>query len=254
MGKKIIKSIDRALQVLEVFRLDKPEWGVTEISEELNLYKSNVHNILSTLVHRGFVEKNPLTDKYRLSIKMYELGSIVLENLDLRKTALPYIEKISNKFNETVHLGVLDKNEVISIEQKETAQSLKPTVFIGKRAPLYCTAVGKAILAYFSPEKLEEFFNNTELKPYTENTITDPNKLKQELKEIRKQGYAVDRNEHEVGINCIAAPIRDYTGKVIASMSVSGPASRLKEKKVPEIAEEVKQATRQISRELGDQQ
>lgn len=252
MSNKIIKTIDRSLQVLELFSLEKSEWGITEISEELNLYKSNVYNILYTLSQRGFVEKNPNNDKYKLSIKLYELGSVVLENLDIREIALPHIKKLSNKYNETVHLGVLDKDHVISIEQKESPQSLKPTVFIGKRTPLYCTAVGKAILANFSEQRLEKYLENNKLKKYTENTITDKNVLKKELKKIKEQGYSIDQNEHEEGINCVAAPIKDHNGTVTASISISGPASRINDKNINELAQEVKKSANEISEKLGN--
>ena len=124
MEKKIIRSIDRTLQVLELFSLEKPEWGVTEISKALNIYKSNVHNILSTLAEKSFVKKDSKTDKYKLGIKFFELGSVVIKNMDLRRIAHPHIEELSKEFNETVHLGVLDKGRVVSIEREESNKSL----------------------------------------------------------------------------------------------------------------------------------
>jgi len=251
MEKKVIQSIDRALQVIELFSLEKPEWGVTEISKNLNIYKSNVYNILTTLVERGFVIKDSKTDKYKLGIKFFELGSVVIKNMDLRKIAHPHIEKLSKEFNETVHLGVLDKGRVISIEREESGQSLSPRIFIGKRAPLHCTAVGKAIMAYLSEDKVSLIIKEKGLEKYTENTITDREKLEKEFLKIRKQGYAVDNMEHEEGVRCVAGPIRDYTGKVIASMSVSGPAFRINGNNIPNIAKKVKEYCDCISEEMG---
>jgi len=251
MEKKVIQSIDRALQVIELFSLEKPEWGVTEISKNLNIYKSNVYNILTTLVERGFVIKDSKTDKYKLGIKFFELGSVVIKNMDLRKIAHPHIEKLSKEFNETVHLGVLDKGRVISIEREESGQSLSPRIFIGKRAPLHCTAVGKAIMAYLSEDKVSLIVKEKGLEKYTENTITDREKLEKEFLKIRKQGYAVDNMEHEEGVRCVAGPIRDYTGKVIASMSVSGPAFRINGNNIPNIAKKVKEYCDCISEEMG---
>jgi len=251
MEKKIIQSIDRALQVLELFSLEKPEWGVTEISKALNIYKSNVHNILTTLVERGFVIKDSKTDKYKLGIKFFELGSVVIKNMDLRKIAHPHIEKLSKEFNETVHLGVLDKGRVVSIEREESGQSLSPRIFIGKRAPLHCIAVGKAIMAYLSEDEINFIIKEKGLEKFTENTITTKEGLKNELKKIQKQGYAVDNMEHEEGVRCVASPIRDYNGKVIASMSVSGPAFRINESNIPIIAKKVKEYCDCISEEMG---
>ncbi len=251
MEKKIIQSIDRALQVLELFSLEKPEWGVTEISKVLNIYKSNVHNILSTFAEKGFVKKDSKTDKYKLGIKFFELGSVVIQNMDLRRIAHTYIEKLSKEFNETVHLGVLDEGRVISIEREESNKGLCSRIEIGRRAPLYCTAVGKAIMAYLSENEINLIIKEKELEKYTENTITTKEGLENEFKKIRKQGYAVDNMEHEEGVRCVASSIRDYSGGVIASMSVSGPAFRINEDNMFVIAKKIKEYCDCISEEMG---
>ena len=251
MEKKIIRSIDRTLQVLELFSLEKPEWGVTEISKALSIYKSNVHNVLTTLAERGFVIKDSKTDKYKLGIKFFELGSIVIKNMDLRKIAHPYMEKLLKEFNETVHLGILVEGEILSIEQEESGQSLSPRIFIGKRAPLYCTGIGKAIMAYLPKDKFAFTIKEIGLTRYTEGTISNEEELEKELEKIREQGYAVDNMEHEEGVRCVAGPIRDYTGKVSASLSVSGPAFRINENNVPNIAKKVKEYCDYISKEMG---
>jgi len=251
MEKKTIQSIDRALQVLELFSLEKPEWGVTEISKALNIYKSNVHNILSTFAEKGFVKKDSKTDKYKLGIKFFELGSVVIKNMDLRRIAHPHIEKLSKEFNETVHLGVLDEGRVVSIEREESNKGLCSHIEIGKRTPLHCTAVGKAIMAYLSEDKVATIVKGKGLEKYTENTITNEEELEKEFLKIRKQGYAVDNMEHEEGVRCVAGPIRDYNGKVIASMSISGPAFRINESNIPNIAKKVKECCDCISEEMG---
>ena len=251
MEKKIIQSIDRALQVLELFSLEKPEWGVTEISKALNIYKSNVHNVLTTLAEKGFVIKDSKTDKYKLGIKFFELGSIVIKNMDLRKIAHPYIEELSKEFKETVHLGILDKGRVVSIEREESDTGLCSHIEIGKRTPLHCTAVGKAIMSYLSENEINLIIKEKGLEKFTENTITNKEGLENELKKIREQGYAVDNIEHEEGVRCVAGPIRDYSGKVIASMSISGPAFRINEDNTPNIAKKVKEYCDCISKEMG---
>jgi len=251
MEKKIIQSIDRALQVLELFSLEKPEWGITEISKALNIYKSNVHNVLTTLAEKGFVVKDSNTNKYKLGIKFFELGSIVIKNMDLRKIAHPYIEELSKEFNETVHLGILDKGRVVSIEGEESDKSLCSHIEIGKRTPLHCTAIGKAIMAYLSENEINFTIREKGLEKFTENTVTTKKELENEFKKIREQGFAVDNMEHEEGVQCVAGPIRDYTGKVIASMSISGPAFRINENDIPIIAKKVKEYCDCISEEMG---
>lgn len=251
MKGKVINSIDRTLQILQLFSLQKPEWGVSEISRALNLYKSCVHNTLYTLLKRGFVTKNPDNDKYRLSIKFFELGSIVLENIDLRKIAHPYMEQLSKEFNETVHLGILSEGEVVSIEQEKSNQTLQPQIYIGKRAPLHCTGVGKALLAFLPAEEINRIIKEKGLKKYTNNTITDAFQLKKELEKVRQLGYAIDNMEHEPGVRCIAAPIRDHKGNIVASMSLSGPAFRIEEDQIPFIKERVICYCRLISQAMG---
>ena len=251
MERKIIQSIDRALQVLELFSLEKPEWGITEISKALNIYKSNVHNVLTTLAEKGFVLKNSKTDKYKLGIKFFELGSIVIKNMDLRKIAHPYIEELFKEFKETVHLGVLDKGRVVSIEREESDKGLCSHVEIGKRTSLHCTAVGKAMMAYLNEDEINLIIKEKNLEKFTENTITTKKELEKEFLKIQKQGYSVDNMEHEEGVRCVASPIRDYTGKVIASMSVSGPAFRINKSNIPNIAKKVKECCDCISEEMG---
>jgi len=251
MEKKIIQSIDRALQVLELYSLEKPEWGVTEISKALNIYKSHVHNILSTFAEKGFVKKDSKTDKYKLGIKFFELGSVVIKNMNLRKIAHTYMEKLSKEFNETVHLGILSRGEIISIEQEESSKNLYSHIIIGKRAPLHCTAVGKAIMAFLPKDEVSLIIKEKGLEKFTENTITTKEDLENEFKKIQEQGHAVDNMEHEEELRCVAGPIRDYSGRVIAGMSISGPAFRINEGNILDIAKKVKKYCDYISKEMG---
>jgi len=251
MENKIIRSVDRTLQVLELFSLEKPEWGITEVSKALNMYKSNVFNILFTLSERGFIKKDSNTNKYRLGIKFFELGSVVIKNMNLRKIAYPYIEKLSKEFNETVHLGVLDEGRVVSIEREESKQGLTSHIEIGKSAPLHCTAVGKAIMAYLPSDKVNAIIKEKGLKKYTANTIINKEDLLIELKKIRKYGYAIDNIEHEDGVRCVAGSILDHRGEIIASLSISGPAFRLDLKDIMRIAKKIKDNCKGISEEIG---
>ena len=251
MEEKINKSIDKALQIIELFNMEKPVWGITEISKALNMYKSNVYNILFTLAKRGFIKKDFNKEKYSLSIKYFELGSVVIKNMDLRKISLPYIEKLFQEFSETVHLGVLDDGRVVSIEREESKQGLYSHIEIGKSAPLYCTAVGKAIMAYLPSDEVNSLIKEKGLKKYTESTIVKKEDLIKELVKIRKQGYAIDNMEHEEGVRCLAAPIRDHRGEAGASLSISGPAFRMDNKDIIHIAKKIKQYCNYISEEIG---
>jgi len=251
MEEKINKSIDRALQIIELFSMEKPVWGITEISKELNMYKSNIYNILFTLAKRGFIKKDFKTEKYSLSIKYFELGSVVIKNMDLRKIASPYIEKLFQEFNETVHLGVLDEGRVVSIEREESRQGLYSHIEIGKSTPLHCTAVGKVIMAYLPLEKIDSIIMEKGLKKFTSSTIINRDELLMELEKIQKQGYAIDNLEHEEGVLCVAGPIRDYTGQVIASLSISGPAFRIGLENVMKFAEKIMENCNNISEEIG---
>lgn len=247
-----VQSLRRAIEILLLLGSEgKTEWGVTDIGRELGLPKSTVHRLLSTLEAYGLVEQNPETALYRLGLRLFELGSVVLKNMNLRRIALPIIQELSARCGETVHLGVLSDWEVLSIEEAESPLTLKATVYIGKRAPLHCTAVGKALLAFLKENELEAIIAAKGLKKYTENTITDPALLKEHLSQIRARGFAVDNEEHELGVRCVGAPVFDHEGKVVASISASGPSFRITEDRVNELALEVIAAAQRISGALG---
>lgn len=248
---KTNQSIDRALQILCLFSLEKPQWTLTEISEQLNFYKSTVHNSLAALAHRGFIQKDAATEKYSLTIKLFELGSVVLQNLDIRKLSHPVMEALEAEFGETVHLGILSGFEVLSIEQMETARSLRPTMFVGKRAPLHCTAVGKALLAHMPADAVAQLARDGLLRSYTAQTITDRQQLLAALDAIRSQGFAIDDREHEDDVRCAAAPIWDHNNQVAASLSISGPAVRMDETRTAAMAQRLKTECGKLSKKMG---
>ena len=248
--KGVVKSVRRAIKILEAFESDRG-MSVTKISKILNLPKSSVHEILSTLVTEGILEKDFDSSTYHLGIKLFELGNRARSNLEIRKVATPHLKELNARFDETVHLTVLDNQEVLYIECFESTKRLRTYSVIGVRAPLYCTAVGKAILAFLPLDEIDEIIKVKGLEKFTENTITDRNVLLQELEKIVLAGYAVDNMEHEDGVRCVGAPIRNYSGKVFASISVSGPSQRVTLENIPEIAELVIATASDISRKLG---
>ena len=245
-----VESVTRAIKIIECFSESGFELDLSEIVHKTNLPKATVHRILATLKNGGLVNQDSENRKYKLSLKLFELGSLVFRKLKLREAALPFIEELSEKSGETVHLGILDKDEVISIEKADSSFSLRSSIYIGKRAPAYCTGVGKALLAFQPPDKTRLLLQSKR-KKYTANTITDANKLKEELEKVRKEGFAVDNMEHEEGVRCVAAPLRNYEGKVVASISISGPSIRITEGKIPQLVLMVKETAKNISKELG---
>jgi IclR family KDG regulon transcriptional repressor len=251
MGTQKIGAVAKALQILSLFKFNKAEWGVTEIARELGMQKSTVFRLLATMQEFGIVRKTREGTGYRLGMRIFELGSVVANTFDLRDIALSYLHKLSEQTGETVHLGVLTETDIMSIEAVNGQSTLKSTILIGKRTPLYCTSVGKAILAFQPPQIQNEIIDKTNFIKFTENTIVDREALIAELKLTYQRGYAVDDMEHEIGVRCIAAPIWDASGHVVASLSVSGPSIRINEVKIPELAQLVIRTTGEISKELG---
>lgn len=247
-----LKSVERTLSLLEAFSLECPELTAAELAKKAGLPQSSVYRFIRALVNKGFlVRSGSGKNKYRLGIKIFELGSIVWKSMNLRDIVIPLMDELSNWSGETVHLGVLDGNEVVSIESSESSQSLRMASLIGKRVCLHSTGIGKAILAFLPDEMIERIIKEKGLPVFTPNTIRDRDSLWKEIQTIRKQGYAVDNEENEIGVRCVAAPIRDHSGQVIASLSISGPASRITEEKIPSFAQKVIEVCQKISKQLG---
>ena len=245
-----LKSLRKAIRVLEAFSMREPRLPLTEIARRVGLPLSTAHRILATLHGEGFVDRDADRDQYRLGIRLLELGSIVLSTMELHREALPFIEALSRESGETIHLGILDGTQVVSIEKMDSLHGLASNVTIGKGAPAYCTGVGKALLA-FQPDSVVEAVCRQGLTRHTPNTVTSPRRLREELTHVRASGYALDNMEHELGVRCIAAPIRNHTGAVIASLSISGPATRIRAEDVPRLAERVKEVAGKLSTQLG---
>ncbi|MEY7999230.1 IclR family transcriptional regulator [Clostridium sp. Mt-5] len=247
----LIQSVDRALQILECFSKRENELGVTQIANRLDLHKSTTFGLLSTLENRGYLKQNLENGKYRLGIKLFELGKLVEDGMDLRTSSLPYLKKLVYKYDETAHLAMRDGNQIIYIDKVEGESGIKMSSQVGKRAHVYCTGVGKAVLAFMPEKDAEEIMKNIKFHQFTCNTITDSNELKEELKKIRKRKYCIDNEEIEVGLKCVAAPIMDYNGEAVGSISISGPTSRMNHEKMNLIAKDLKEIIMKISETLG---
>ena len=251
MASQIIGSVAKALQILNLFTIEKNEWGITELANALNMQKSTVFRLVDTMAMQGYLRKTSSEAHYRLGLKIFELGSVVFSNFNLKDVANSYIHSLSEKCGETVHMGIINENSVMSIEKSDSKNSLMSTVLIGKTSPLYCTSVGKVLLAFIDEDKCVRLLKNIKFNKYTEYTITDCNLLLEELEKIRDNGYAVDNMEHEFGIRCIAAPIFDCNNICVASMSISGPSIRITPDKDEEYARMLMDTCSIISKELG---
>lgn len=238
------------MRVLKCFSLQEPRLSLSQIADRVGLARSTTHRILATLRDEGMLEQDGRRELYRLGLQVFEMGSVVLANMELHRDALPFIEELARETGETVHLGVFDGTQVVSIEKMDSPRGLTTVVTIGKGAPAYCTGVGKALLA-FQPEAVVDHVCRMGLTRHTAQTITDAAGLRRELAKVRALGYAVDDRELHPDVRCVAAPIRDHTGNVVASISISGPASRIQRSAIPSLAEKVRAVAAKLSVRLG---
>lgn len=217
-----VQVLDRGLDLIE--RLATAENGMTisELVAETGLPKSTIHRILATFADRHYVEKNEETSVYSLGYKFVELASLYLNKIVLKTEAEPVMHTLAQVLHATTYLGVLENNEVMYLQRTEPRNSLRLYTSIGKREPLYCTALGKVLLASLPLKEFEHVAQHLSYEPYTPNSITNYEDLARDVMLVRKRGYATDRGEHTVDSSCLAVPIYDYTRKVMAALSVSG--------------------------------
>lgn len=253
---KPIQSVYHALQLFEVFRTaEKEEFGVTELSNALGLHKNNVFRLLATLSSCGYIEQNTSTENYRLGIGIFNLGQKFIHKLGILKLARPFMKKITQEVNESAYIGILREGNAIYLGISETAHPVRVASRVGKDVPAYATAIGKAQLAYASEEEINKIYPETRLKRYTPNTIVSLAELKRQLKDVSVNDYAIDNEEYEQGVRCVAVPIKDYLGVPVAALSVSAPVSRMSEARIKdEILPVVQKFSREISKRLGYQQ
>lgn len=247
----MVKSVDRALTIITIVSKKKEGIGVTELANQLDLNKSSIFRLLSTLVAHGFIEQDPESKKYRLGYKYLELSAKLLDSIDIRMEAKPFLQELEAFTNEVIHLVVYDQGEVVYIEKLEGNETLRMHSQVGKRAPMHCTSVGKVILAHLPAEESLNIIKRKGLSRHTENTITDQDVLLTELTKIKKQGYGVEVEENETGITCVAAPIFNNAGKIAAAVSISGPSIRMGKDRIDQLKEKVMEICSKISARLG---
>lgn len=250
-SSKTIGSVQKALDILNLFDSQSPELGTTEIARALDLHKSTAASLVYTLESNGYLVQNPDTRKYRLGLRIAERASAMLEQVEIRRVALPFLQDLRNRWNETVNLAVLDGSDIVYIERFLGTKALGMRSEVGNREAAHSTALGKAILACYPPDRIKSFVKQYGLARVTAKTITDPAEFCVELEKSREQGFAVDDEENEIGGRCVAVPIFDHTGQAVAAVSISAPTARLPIDQVSKAGAMVRETAKAISRSMG---
>lgn len=243
-----LQSVRRALRALEF--ISEGECGVTELGRKLGVHKATASRLVATLAERGFVERDPATEKYRLGFGLISLAGAAMGGNDLVRTARPILEDLAERTRETVNLGVMSGDAVVYIDQVTGTRSIVSVNWVGQRTPLHCTSNGKVLLASMSEAERARLLRDG-LPRLTPKTVTDPEVLRVELADIARRGYAQTMEELEEGLNAVASPIRGVGGHVVAAVSVSGPAFRMRGVDLPRMGRATAEAAAAISRHLG---
>jgi IclR family KDG regulon transcriptional repressor len=249
-NNELVSAVGRTMAVLEALAEHPEESGVSEIATKLDMSKATVYRFLQSLKARGYVVQDA-EDRYRLSVRLFELGAQALPHLDIVREAEPGMRRINELTGETVHLGILDEGSIVYVHKIDSKYNLRMYSRIGRRAPLYCTGIGKVLMAWLEEEELLAHLAQESFERRTANTLTSVEAYLQELEIVRQQGYAEDHEEFEDNMRCLAAPIRDRFGHVIGGMSVSFPCFRFREELKQDYVKQLMQATQQISGQLG---
>jgi DNA-binding IclR family transcriptional regulator len=241
-----VRAVERATWILSAFDGEHAERGVSEIAQATGLHKATAHRIIMTLLNCGFLERTADGDRFRLGLRLVELGLGALRRLDFRQAAFPYMQQLVERFDETCDLGIFDRGQVLYVEVVHSAHALTVAARVGRHLPVHCTASGRVFLAFLPPEVVEPLLS-APLPACTGKTITSPALLREELEATRQRGYGLDDEQFEVGIRAISAPIRNMDGNVIAAMSMLGPSNRLTPERVQEIAQALVETANTVS-------
>jgi IclR family transcriptional regulator, KDG regulon repressor len=248
--RRRLSSVATAIELLKAFSEDEVEIGISTLAKRLGVAKSTVHRLATTLVSEGLLEQDRVTGKYRLGIALFRLGTLVRRRMNVSEEARPHLFSLRQKTNETVHLAILDGTDIMYVYFLESTQAVRMRSDLGLRKPAYCTAEGQAILAFGPPEAVQAVIR-TGLHARTPQTITDPDKLLKALDAVRQRGCAIEDEESEIGVRCLAAPIRNDAGDVVAAVGVAGPVSRLSKKALTAFMPHVIETANAISARLG---
>ena len=245
-----LSSVATAVRLLKSFTEGEAEIGVTSLARRLGVAKSTVYRLASTLVSEGMLEQNRENEKYRLGVALFGLGALVRQRMNVSTEARPYLFDLREATNETIHLALLDGADILYVYDLESTQAIRMRANLGERKPALCTAEGRAMLA-FRPEAEVETLMRQGFRPRTPKTVTDLDKLRAALADVRRLGFAREDEQSELGMRSIAAPIRDASGDVVAAVGMAGPLQRLSDKVLAQYAPQVAETARVISTRLG---
>lgn len=245
-----VQSVDRALQVLEILARDGHA-GVSEIAEEMGIHKSTVSRLMGSLVGREIVHQNSERGKYQLGFGILRLASSIPGRLSLVREARPVLESLAEEYKETVNLAVLRSNYAVNVDQAMGPSTLATYDWVGSLTPLHATSSGKVLLAALSADERNRILKEVGLTPRTPRTITQRHQLEEQLADVVRNGYAVTREEFDIGLNSMAAPVYNHLGAVIGAISISGPAFRFDPEKVPGLVQALSEAGMRISARMG---
>jgi DNA-binding IclR family transcriptional regulator len=249
--KYYLKTLGDALKILDFLSASQVPASIAEINKKMGIGRSKIHRMLGTLKYWGCVAQDPVNRKYFLGLKILELAKNKLISVDFIKEVSTELEELLKECEETVHLASLDNGQVLYLDKRQASQAIGIISKVGQRLPAHCTGLGKVLLASLDKKSLDDIIKNIGLPRFTENTITSKDMLIKELKKVRESGFAIDNKEIEEGLCCVAAPIRNFKGEVIAAISVSIPAFRFTNDKKKQVIEEVKAHAKKISAKLG---
>ncbi|MGA2381648.1 MAG: IclR family transcriptional regulator C-terminal domain-containing protein [Spirochaetia bacterium] len=253
------KAVVKTMWILECLSHERSV-GITELTRRvsakadgLRMNKSTVYRFLASLKELGFVRQDAATEQYSLTLKLFEIGMCVLDRLELWREAEPVLKEIAHLTGETIHLATLEENSLVYLGKIESTKTLRVSMMsrVGQTAPTHCTGVGKTLLAYLPPSRLSQILPKERLFRYTPRTFTRRVDLDRELASVREKGYAIDNEEHETGVRCVAAPVRDNKGAVCAAVSVSVPTVRFPDKEIPQYRDIIVRAAEEISKRIG---
>ncbi len=244
-----VQVLDRALAILDALAQLREDASLAEVAAAVKLHKSSVHRLLMSLERHRLVDRDPQSGKFRLGMRLFDLGTLAVARFNVRDRGRPHLERLMYNSHETVHLCVLDNGEMLYVDKIEPDRAVRLSSTIGHRNNAHCTAVGKAMLALLTEAEVDAILQQRGMQRCTGRTLVTPAELKADLRAIRERGYAVDDEEHEEGVRCVAAAVRDSAGRPVAAMSVSAPSFRLSQEKLPVVAQLVMETAQAFSLE-----
>lgn len=249
--KSSVASVAKALRIVEALAEARDDLSVTELASILRWHRSTAYRFLQSLIQSGWVSRSPTNDRYRLTFRIVNLANSVVNRIDIRQVARPHLLDMVEETGFDGHLAVMVEGEVVFLDRIDCGQATGSQFHIGRRAPAYATAVGKAMLTSLDGGQIMRLYGSGELRKYTPLTVDSVERLVQELSTVRAQGYAVDRGEHNEGVYCVAAAVRDHSGRIVGAVSASGDAQRFRKADIPALGTRVMTTAQHISQSLG---